>query len=62
MGGKLQDPSGPLVNARVLHEVLLAPVLLHGTETMIWREMENSRIRVVQMDSLRGFLGMRRMD
>ena len=26
--------------ARVLHETLLVPVLLHGTETMLWREKE----------------------
>ena len=38
------------------------PVLLYGSETMIWREKERSRIRVVQMDSLRVLLGIRRMD
>ena len=34
---------------RVLHEGLLMPVLLYGSETMIWREKERSRIRAVQM-------------
>ena len=29
---------------------------------MIWKEMEKSRIRAVQMDNLRGLLGIRRMD
>ena len=29
---------------------------------MIWREKERSRIRAVQMDNLRGMLGIRRMD
>ena len=29
---------------------------------MIWREKERSRIRAVQRDSLRGLLGIRRMD
>ena len=29
------------------------PVLLYGSETMIWRE-ERPRIRAVQMDNLRG--------
>ena len=31
-------------------------------ETMLWQEKERSRIRVVQMDNLRGLLGIRRMD
>ena len=29
---------------------------------MIWREAERSRIRAVQMDIIRGLLGIRRMD
>ena len=50
--------------ARVLHESLLVPVLVYGSETMIWRgrEKERSRIRVVQMENLRGLLGIKRMD
>ena len=47
---------------RVLHEGLLVPVLLYGSETMIWREKERSRIRDVQMDNLRGLLDVRRRD
>ena len=31
--------------ARVLHETLLVPVLMHGSGTMIWKEKERSRIR-----------------
>ena len=38
------------------------PVLTFGSETMIWREKEKCRIRPVQMDNLRGLLGVRRMD
>ena len=45
--------------AEVLHESLLAPVLAYGSQTMIWKEKESSRIRVVHMDN---FLGIRRMD
>ena len=30
--------------ARVLHESLLVPVLTYGSETMIWRKNERSRI------------------
>ena len=38
------------------------PVFTYGSETMIWREEERSRIRTVQMDNLRGLLGIRRMN
>ena len=38
------------------------PVLTYGSETMIWGEKERSRIRAVQVDNLRGLLGIRRMD
>ena len=66
MGGAIRS----LVNARdlqlecarVLHETLLVPVLIYGSETMLWKEKERSRTRAVQMDNLRGLLGIRRMD
>ena len=48
--------------ARVLPEGLLVPVLLYGSETMIWIENERSRIRAVHMDNLRDLLGVRRID
>ena len=48
--------------ARVLHETLLVPVLIYGSETMLWKEKERSRIRAVQMDNLGGLLVIRRMD
>ena len=59
-----------LVNARdfhlecstVLHETFLVPSLMYGSETMLWKEKERSRIIAVQMDNFRGFLGIRRMD
>ena len=35
---------------------------MYGSETVIWKEKEKSRIRAVQMDNLRGLLGIRRMD
>ena len=38
------------------------PVPLYGSETIIWRENKRSRIRAVQMENLRGLLGIRRMD
>ena len=35
---------------------------MYGSETMIWKEKERYRVRAVQMDNLRGLLGIRRMD
>ena len=69
-GRKVAGDSGSLVNtrdlqlecARMVREGLPVPVLLYGSETMIWREKEWSRIRAVQMDNLRGLLVIRRMD
>ena len=43
----------------VLHGILLVPVLMYGSETMLWKE--RSRVRGVQMDNLRGLLGIWRM-
>ena len=62
-------PSG-LVNARglqlecarVFHETLLVPVLIYGSEIMLRREKERSRVRAVQMGNLRGLLGIWKMD
>ena len=34
----------------------------YSSETVLWKEKERSRIRAVQMDNLRGLLGIRRMD
>ena len=71
-GRKIAGAIRSLVNARnlqlecvrALHESLLVPVLTYGSETMIWREKERSGIWAVQVDNLRGFLGIkrRRMD
>ena len=38
------------------------PVFTYGSETMIWKEKERSMIRDAQMDNLRGFLEIRRMN
>ena len=47
---------------RVLHESLLVSALTYGSETMIWKDKERSSIRAVQMNNLRGLLGIKRMD
>ena len=41
---------------------LMKEVLMYGSETMLWKDMERSRSRAVQMDNLRRLLGIRRMD
>ena len=43
--------------ARVLYELLLVPVLMYGSKTIIWKKRERSRIRDVQTD--RGLLDIR---
>ena len=35
---------------------------MYGSETMLWKEKERARIRTVQIDNLRGLLGIRRKD
>ena len=35
---------------------------MYGSETMIWKEKERSRIRAEQMGNLRSFLDIGRMD
>ena len=45
----------------VLHETMLVPVLMYGSETMLWKK-ERSRIMAVKINNLRRFLGIRRMD
>ena len=41
---------------------MVVPTLIYGSKTMSWKEEERSRIRVVQMDNIRGLLGIRKMD
>ena len=45
----------------VFHETLLVPVLIYGSETLLLKEKERFIIRAVQMDNLRGLLGIRRL-
>ena len=48
--------------ARVLHEGMLLPVLLYGSETMVWNKKYRSKVQCVQMDNLRGMLGVKRIN
>ena len=45
---------------RGLHEALLVPVLLYGSDIMMGREKERSRTRALQMDNFRCLLGFRK--
>ena len=47
---------------RVLHNALPVPILLYGSEAMIYRERKRFMIRGMQMDNLRGLFGIRRMN
>ena len=47
---------------RFLHETLLVPVIVYVSETMIWNEKEESKIRPVQMDTFRYLLGIKKID
>ena len=47
---------------RVLHETLLVPFLMYGSETLSWKEKERSRVKAVLMDNLRVLQCIRRMD
>ena len=42
-----------------VHEALVVAVLLYGSETLILREKERYRTWAVQMENLRGMLGIR---
>ena len=48
--------------AKVLYETLFGPVLIYGSDTMMWKVNESSRISPVHMDNFRGLLGIRRKD
>ena len=48
--------------ARALHETLFVPILLYGSETMIWREKKIFMTRAVQMDRLRVLMSIRKID
>ena len=41
---------------------MLVPVLMYSNETRLWKEKERFRIKAIQMDNLRGLLGIRSMD
>ena len=46
---------------RIFHKTLLVPVLIYWSRKMLWKK-KRSRLRAVQMDNLRGLLGIRRID
>src|SRR5678815_5288590 len=48
--------------ARVLREDMLLPVVMYSSETMVWNKRHRSKVQCVQMNNLRGVLGVRRID
>ena len=66
-GRRVAGSSRSLFNARglqlecvrVLHKTLCVLILMYGNESMIWKEKERSRIRVIQLGNLRGLLDIR---
>ena len=62
-GRRVSGAGRSLVNAmglqlectRVLHETSLVPILIYGSETMMWKEEERFRFRTVLMDKIRSF-------
>ena len=63
-GRKVAGDIKSLVNAKglslkcmkVLHESMLIPVLMYGSESMVWKRRYRSKMQAVQMDNLRGVL------
>ena len=49
---------GTSVRVQIVDVSFFVPVILYGSETMIWREKESPRIRAVQMYNL----SIRRID
>ena len=48
--------------ASVLRDGKLLPVLMYSSKTMVWNKRYRSKVQCVQMDNLRGVLGVRRID
>ena len=61
-GGGWQVPSCPLLMLWICSLSELESVLMYGSETMLWKQKEISRVRTVQMDNLKGLMGIRRMN
>ena len=59
---QVNDRSLQLECAWMLHEAFLMPVLLYSSETMVWRKNERSTIKDLEMDILRGLLGIIKID
>ena len=68
MGGKLRVRTDFLWILRVsnlnVHVGLFLPVLMYGSETVVWKEKERCRIRAIlaHIDNLRILLGVKRID
>ena len=63
-GRRVASGARSLVNDRSLHleNAQVLPVLMYGSDTMIWKEEDRCRVRAVHMYNLRVLLGIRRKD
>ena len=48
--------------ARVLHEILLGPVLIYGRETMLWKERRDLELGLYRWTTSRRLLVIREME
>src|SRR5678815_1535115 len=51
-----------LVGSEMCIRDRLLPVLMYRSETMVWNKRYRSKVQCVQMENLRGMLGVRRID
>ena len=48
--------------ARVMHDRLFVPVILHGSNTVLWKDKERYMIRATEVGNLKNLLGLRKID
>ena len=50
-----------VVAASSMHEGVVVPTLMYGSETLLWNSCEKSRITAAEMYNVRGYCGIRRI-
>lgn len=69
-GNKVYGALGSLVKSRhisqraklAVHDAVLAPTLMYGSESWVWKKRQESRINAVEMRSLRSMIGVKLRD
>src|SRR5678815_3940588 len=57
-----RPPRSTLDRSSAASDVYKRQVLLYGSETMVWNKKYRSKVQCVQMDNLRGMLGVKRIN